>query len=72
MEGRWLSPCGPVSSANQTDRYNITEILLNVTLNNNNHITNDIFIISLSPEFCHIRGVHWFNAKLLYKKNSLY
>jgi hypothetical protein len=39
----WLL-CGPVSSANQTDRYNITEILLNVALNINNHITNDIFI----------------------------
>ena len=30
---RWLSPDTPVSSTNKTDRHNITEILLNVTLN---------------------------------------
>jgi hypothetical protein len=31
--GRWFSPCIPVSSTNKTDRYDITEILLKVTLN---------------------------------------
>ena len=31
--GRWFSPRPPVSSANKTDRHNITEILLKVALN---------------------------------------
>ena len=30
---RWFSPCPPVSSTNQTDRHDITEILLKVALN---------------------------------------
>ena len=31
--GLWFSPAPPVSSANKTDRQNITEILLKVALN---------------------------------------
>ena len=31
--GRWFSLCTPVSSTNKTDRHDITEILLKVTLN---------------------------------------
>jgi len=31
--GRWFSPGTPVLSTNETDRYDITEILLKVTLN---------------------------------------
>ena len=31
--GGWFSPYTPVSSTNKTDRHDITEILLNVTLN---------------------------------------
>ena len=31
--GRWFSPGPPVSSTNKTDRHDITEILLKVTLN---------------------------------------
>jgi hypothetical protein len=31
--GRWYSPGTPVSSTNKTERHNITEILLKVTLN---------------------------------------
>jgi hypothetical protein len=31
--GRWFSPGTPVSSTNETDRHDITEILLNVALN---------------------------------------
>ena len=31
--GRWFSPCTPVSSANKTDRHDITEILLKAALN---------------------------------------
>ena len=31
--GRWFSPGTPVSSTNKTDRHDITEILLKVTLN---------------------------------------
>jgi hypothetical protein len=31
--GWWFSQCTPVSSSNETDRHNITEILLKVTLN---------------------------------------
>jgi hypothetical protein len=30
---RWFSPGSPVSSTNKTDRHDITEILLKVTLN---------------------------------------
>ena len=30
---RWFSPCTPVSATNKTDRYDITEVLLNVSLN---------------------------------------
>jgi hypothetical protein len=30
--GRWFSPGTPVSSTNKTDRHDITEILLKVTL----------------------------------------
>jgi hypothetical protein len=30
--GQWFSPGSPVSSTNKTDRHNITEILLKVTL----------------------------------------
>ena len=42
--GRWFSP-GP--STNKTDRYNITEILLKVSLNTNKHQTkNQIYIFS--------------------------
>jgi hypothetical protein len=33
MVGRWFSPGPPVSSTNQTDRHDITEILLKVALN---------------------------------------
>jgi hypothetical protein len=35
--GRWFSPGTQVSSTNRTDRHNITEILLKVTLNTINH-----------------------------------
>jgi hypothetical protein len=31
--GRWFSPDTPVSPTNKTDRHDITEILLNVSLN---------------------------------------
>ena len=31
--GRWFSPGTPISSTNKTDRHDITEILLKVTLN---------------------------------------
>jgi len=31
--GRWFSPNTPVSSANKTDRHDLTEILLKVALN---------------------------------------
>ena len=34
--GRWFSPGTPVSSANKTDRHDITEILLKVALNSIN------------------------------------
>jgi hypothetical protein len=30
---QWFSPSTPVSSTNKTDRYDITEVLLTVTLN---------------------------------------
>jgi hypothetical protein len=33
VTGRWFSPGPPVSSTNKTDRHDITEILLKVTLN---------------------------------------
>ena len=33
MTGQWFSPGNPVSSTNKTDRHDITEILLEVTLN---------------------------------------
>ena len=36
--GLWFSPGTPVSSTNKTDRHDITEILLKVTLNNINQI----------------------------------
>ena len=38
--GRWFTPCPLVSSTNKTDRHNITEILLKVTLNTIKQITN--------------------------------
>jgi hypothetical protein len=31
--GQWFSPCPPVSFTNETDRHDITEILLKVVLN---------------------------------------
>jgi hypothetical protein len=34
--GRWFSPGTPVSSTNKIDRHDISDILLNVTLNTNN------------------------------------
>ena len=33
VAGQWFSPGTPVSSTNETDRHNITEILLKVALN---------------------------------------
>jgi hypothetical protein len=36
--GRWFSPYSPVSSTSKTDHHDITEILLNVALNNTNKI----------------------------------
>jgi hypothetical protein len=33
VAGQWLSPGTPVSSTNETDHHNITEILFNVALN---------------------------------------
>jgi hypothetical protein len=36
-KGRWFSPCTPVSPTNKTDRHDIAEILLNVSLNTINH-----------------------------------
>jgi hypothetical protein len=33
VSGRWFSPGTPVSPTNKTDRHDITEILLNVSLN---------------------------------------
>ena len=33
MTGRWFSPGTPVSSANKTDRHDMTQILLQVELN---------------------------------------
>ena len=38
--GQWFSPSTPVSSTNKTDRHNITEILLKVTLNTINQKSN--------------------------------
>ena len=40
VTGRGFSPCTPVSSANKTDRHDITEILLKVALNTLNHKNN--------------------------------
>jgi len=34
----WFSPRTPISSINKTDRHDITEILLKVGLNTNNHL----------------------------------
>ena len=50
MIGRWLSLGPPVSSANKSDRHNITEILLKLVLNTikqTNKQTNIFFI-------CHV------------------
>ena len=33
LTGRWFSPSPPVSSTNKTDRHDVTEILLKVSLN---------------------------------------
>jgi len=33
VAGQWFSPGTPVSSTNKSDRHNITEILMKVTLN---------------------------------------
>jgi hypothetical protein len=38
--GRWFSPGSPVSSTNKTDRHDIAEILLKVTLNTIKQTTN--------------------------------
>jgi hypothetical protein len=35
--GRWISPGTPASSTTNTGRHDITEILLKVALNTNNH-----------------------------------
>jgi hypothetical protein len=40
VTGRWFSPGTPVSSTNKTDRHDIAEILLKVTLNTITLITN--------------------------------
>ena len=40
VTGRWFTPCPLVSSTNKTDRHDITEILLKVTLNTIKQITN--------------------------------
>jgi len=39
-KGRWFSPGIQISSTNKTDRHDITEILLKVTLNTMNQPTN--------------------------------
>jgi hypothetical protein len=59
MAGRLFSPGTPVSSTNQTDRYDITEILLKVgfnTITSNNqwyfrhsHVINMIYFLGLDP-----------------------
>ena len=38
--GRWFSPGTPVSPINKTNRHDITEIVLKVTLNTINQATN--------------------------------
>jgi hypothetical protein len=46
VTGRWFSPGTPVSSTNKTDRHDLTEIVLKVTLNTikqtNKQTTSDI------------------------------
>ena len=37
VTGRWFSPGSPVSSTNKTDRHDLTEILLKVSINTINH-----------------------------------
>ena len=55
--GRWLSPGTPMSSPNNTDRHDITEILLKVALN----------IISLAPSVTKLLLlVNYCNSLVLY------
>jgi hypothetical protein len=59
VAGRWFSPGTPVSSTNQTDRYDINEILLKVafnTITSNNqwyfrysHVINMTYFLGLDP-----------------------
>jgi hypothetical protein len=55
--GRWLSPGTPVSSTNKTDRNDITEILLKVTLNiinkPNRRFYNSVCISAISINLCY-------------------
>ena len=46
VTGRWFSPSLPVSSINETDRHNITEIVLTVAL-----YTKQTFYLSLTLHF---------------------
>ena len=52
--GRWFSPSSPVSSTNNADRHDMTEILLKVTLNTikqTNKLNASIFLIMVPTNF---------------------
>ena len=70
MAGWWLSPGTPVSSTNNTDRHNITEILSKVSLNtinqtkpmgtmdNTSHENSMKRFTSMGgSQFCHYMGI---------------
>jgi hypothetical protein len=61
--GRWFSPGTPVSSTNNTDRHDITEILLKVALNTINQSINHICTLKLLQ--MHIK--HKNNVRLVSK-----
>jgi hypothetical protein len=67
--GRWFSPGPPVSSNNKTDRYDITEILLKVDLNNKpmeppRNDTSIILLISVIICLCLVQFTDWWIGKL--------
>jgi hypothetical protein len=63
MTGWWFSPDTPVSSTNKTDRHNITEILLKVSLSTNQPI---YFQLQQTPvRLSSNNYLNWIKTKLM-------
>jgi hypothetical protein len=67
--GRWFSPGTPVSSTNKTDRHDITEILLKVSLNTTTITHNFLYFLTTIAElYPNVNALHTRGRKSIGKK----